>query len=166
MSFQITGLDAAPFRRFYGLSDDELQSLGVKRLIADTSPGFPDRVELRDVEQGEALLLLNYLHQPADTPYRASHAIFVREWAETPYRAQDEMPDVLRIRPISLRAFDASGDMVDADLMAETTSSQRSNACSPILTPPTSMRITPSAAATRRGSIGREAGAALRLCAA
>jgi hypothetical protein len=68
MSFQITGLDAAPFRRFYGLSDDELQSLGVKRLIADTSPGFPDRVELRDVEQGEALLLLNYLHQPADTP--------------------------------------------------------------------------------------------------
>ena len=118
MSFQITGLDAAPFRRFYGLSDDELQSFGVKRLIADTSPGFPDRIELRDVEQGEALLLLNYLHQPADTPYRASHAIFVREWAETPYRAVDEIPDVLRIRPISLRAFDDTGDMVDADLIS------------------------------------------------
>jgi hypothetical protein len=68
MSFQITGLDAAPFRRFYGLSDEELQSFGVKRFIADKNPGFPDRVELRDVEQGEALLLLNYLHQPADTP--------------------------------------------------------------------------------------------------
>jgi hypothetical protein len=106
MSFQITGLDAAPFRRFYGLSDEELQSLGVKRLIADKSPGFPDRIELRDVEQGEALLLLNYLHQPADTPYKASHAIFVREWAETPYRALDEIPDVLRIRAISMRAFD------------------------------------------------------------
>jgi hypothetical protein len=116
MSFQITGLDAAPFRRFYGLSDEELQSFGVKRLIADEKPGFPDRIELRDVEQGEALLLLNYLHQPADTPYKASHAIFVREWAETPYRAVDAIPDVLRIRPISLRAFDASGDMVDADL--------------------------------------------------
>ena len=114
MSFQITGLDAAPFRRFYGLSDEELQSFGVKRLIADTSPAFC--VELRDVEQGEALLLLNYLHQPADTPYRASHAIFVREWAETPYQAQDETPEVLWIRPISLRAFDASDDMVDADL--------------------------------------------------
>ena len=117
MSFQITGLDAAPFRRFYGLSDEELQSLGVKRLIADKSPGFPDRIELRDVEQGEALLLLNYLHQPADTPYKASHAIFVREWAETPYRALDEIPDVLRIRAISMRAFDASDDMVDADLI-------------------------------------------------
>ena len=62
------------------------------------------------------MLLLNYLHQPADTPYRASHAIFVREWAETPYRAVDEIPDVLRIRPISLRAFDEKGEMVDADL--------------------------------------------------
>ena len=118
MSFQITGLEAAPFRRFYGLSDEELQGLGVKRLIANSSPGFPDRVELRDVEKGEALLLLNYLHQPADTPYRASHAIFVREWAETQYRARNEIPDVLRIRPISLRAFDASGDMVDADLVS------------------------------------------------
>jgi hypothetical protein len=118
MSFQITGLDAGPFRRFYGLSDDELQSFGVKRLIADARPGFPDRIELRDVERGEALLLLNYLHQPADTPYRASHAIFVREWAETPYRAVDETPEVLWMRPISLRAFDASGDMIDADLTA------------------------------------------------
>jgi Protein of unknown function (DUF1203) len=118
MSFRITGLDAAPFRRFYGLSDEDLQRFGVKRLIADEKPGFPDRVELRDVEEGEALLLLNYLHQPADTPYKASHAIFVREWAETQYRALDEIPDVLRIRPISLRAFDASGDMVDADLVS------------------------------------------------
>jgi hypothetical protein len=118
MSFQITGLDAALFRRFYGLSDEKLQSLGVKRFIADKKPGFPDRIELRDAEQGEAVLLLNYLHQPADSPYRASHAIFVREGAETPYRAMNEIPDVLRIRPISLRAFDATGDMVDADLVS------------------------------------------------
>jgi Protein of unknown function (DUF1203) len=116
MSFRITGLDPTPFRRLYGLSDDELQSLGVKRFIADAKPGFPDRIELRDVEHGEALLLLNYLHQPADTPYRASHAIFVREWAETPYRATDETPEVLWIRPISLRAFDEKGEMIDADL--------------------------------------------------
>ena len=42
----------------------------------------------------------------------------MREWAETPYQAQDETPEVLWIRPISLRAFDASGDMVDADLIS------------------------------------------------
>lgn len=116
MSFRITGLDAAPFRRFYGLADEELQSLGVRRLIADSKPGFPDRIELRDVDEGEALLLLNYLHQPAQTPYRASHAIFVREWAETSYQAQDETPEVLWRRPISLRVFDDKGDMIDADL--------------------------------------------------
>jgi hypothetical protein len=97
---------------------EELQGFGVKRLIADSKPGFPDRIELRDVEQGEALLLLNFLHQPGDTPYKASHAIFVREWAETQYRAVGETPEVLWIRPISLRAFDTSGDMIDADLTA------------------------------------------------
>ena len=161
MSFRIMGLDAAPFRRFYGLSDEELQSFGVKRLIADSKPGFPDRIELRDVEQGEALLLLNYLHQPADTPYKASHAIFVREWAETSYRVQDETPEVLWIRPISLRAFDASGDMVDADLTGGGDLKARSSACSPIRRPPTSTHTTPSAAAMRPGSIGPEAASAV-----
>ena len=63
-------------------------------------------------------MLLNYLHQPADTPYKASHAIFVREWAETPYRAVDEIPECAAFLPISLRAFDATGDMVDADLIS------------------------------------------------
>jgi hypothetical protein len=118
MSYRVTGLDAAPFRRFYGLSDEELRSFGVRRLIADSKPGFPDRIELRDVERGEATLLLNYQHQPAETPYKASHAIFIREWAEAPYRAEDETPEVLWIRPISLRAFDDKGDMIDADLTA------------------------------------------------
>ena len=82
MSFRITGLDPAPFRRLYGLSGVELARLGVKRATADTKPGFPDRVEMRDAEPGESVLLLNYVHQPAKTPYRASHAIFVREGAE------------------------------------------------------------------------------------
>jgi hypothetical protein len=116
MSFRITGLDPTPFRRLYGLPDDELARLGAKRCLADAKPGFPDRVELRDAEPGEAVLLLNYVHQPAETPYKASHAIFVREGAETPCEAVDETPECLRIRAISLRAFDASGFMVGADL--------------------------------------------------
>jgi Protein of unknown function (DUF1203) len=116
MSFRITGLDPAPFRRLYGLPVEELARLGVKRSVADAKPGFPDRIELRDAEPGESLLLLNYVHQPADTPYKASHAIFVREGAERAYEAVDETPECLRLRALSLRAFDASGLMVDADL--------------------------------------------------
>ena len=116
MSYRVTGLDPAPFRRLYGLSDEALAAQGVRRLVADAKPGFPDRVEVRDAEPGESLLLLNYTHQPADTPYRASHAIFVREGAETPCDRVDEVPEALRARPISLRAFNTAGEMVDADL--------------------------------------------------
>jgi Protein of unknown function (DUF1203) len=116
MSFRITGLDPTPFLSLFGLADQELARLGVKRSVADAKPGFPDRVELRDAEPGESVLLLNYVHQPADTPYKASHAIFVREGAERAYEAVDETPECLRLRVLSLRAFDASGLMVDADL--------------------------------------------------
>jgi Protein of unknown function (DUF1203) len=116
MSFRIKGLDPAPFRDLSGLSDAELAERGVRRYIADASPGFPDRIEVRDAEPGESLLLLNYVHQPADTPFRASHAIFVREGAEVAYDRIDEVPKALHIRPISLRAFDARGMMIDADL--------------------------------------------------
>ena len=117
MSFRITGLSAAPFRHLYGLLDHELAAQGVKRCVADSKPGFPDRVEMRDIEPGETALLLNYTHQPAGTPYRASHAIFVREGATAVYEAVDEVPEMLRVRQLSLRAFDRDHMMVDADLI-------------------------------------------------
>lgn len=118
MSFRIVGLDPAPFRPLYGLSDGELAAHGVQRRIADVRPGFPDRVEIRDAEPGEPLLLLNYIHQPADTPYRASHAIFVREGADRAYDQVDAVPEPLRVRLISLRAFDGGHQMADADVVA------------------------------------------------
>jgi hypothetical protein len=117
MSFRITGLDPAPFAHLYGLSDEALAVHGATRYVADKAPGFPDRIEVRDLQPGETCLLVNYTHQPADTPYRASHAIFVREGAERAYEAVDEIPEVLRVRPLSLRAFDAAHMMVDADLV-------------------------------------------------
>lgn len=116
MSFLISGLDPTPFRHLYGLADEALAGYGAKRCVADASPGYPDRVEIRDAEPGETLLLLNYQHQPADTPYRASHAIFVREGATQAYRGVDVIPEAVRVRPISLRSFNAAGEMVDADL--------------------------------------------------
>lgn len=117
MSFRITGLSAEPFRPLFGLSDEELATKGVKRYVADEKPGFPDRIEVRDAEPGETLLLLNYTHQPADNPYHASHAIFVREGAETTYDKVDEVPEVLRVRPLSLRAFGSTDEMLDADVV-------------------------------------------------
>jgi Protein of unknown function (DUF1203) len=117
MSFRITGLSPEPFRHLYDLSDSELALQGVKRYIADKKPGFPDRIEMRDAEVGEKLLLLNHLCQPANTPYRATHAIFVREGAENTYDKVDEIPEVMRTRLLSLRAYDAMGMMLDADVV-------------------------------------------------
>jgi len=117
MSFRITGLDPAPFRELYGLPEAELARRGARRMMADTKPGFPDRVELRDAEPGESVLLVNFTHLAVDTPYRSSHAIFVREGAEHLVSTINEVPDSLRTRLISLRAFDAGGMMMDADVV-------------------------------------------------
>src|SRR5208337_264997 len=50
MTYRITGLDPTPFRNLFGLSDEKLGRLNVKRFVADAKPGYPDRVELRDAE--------------------------------------------------------------------------------------------------------------------
>jgi hypothetical protein len=117
MSFRITGLDPAPFRHLFGLSDDALIAQDARRYVVDEKPGFPDRIEVRDLEPGETAILVNYTHQPADTPYRASHAVFVREGAEARYDAVDSIPEVMRLRPLSLRAFDGEHMLADAELV-------------------------------------------------
>lgn len=117
MNYRITGLSPEPFRHLFGLPEEALKRHGACRYTADQTPGFPDRVELRDAEPGETLLLLNHLHLPADNPYRASHAIFILEHAGERYDKIGEIPAAMRCRPLSLRAFDASDMMVDADLV-------------------------------------------------
>jgi hypothetical protein len=105
MSFRITGLSAQPFAHLFGLSDAELAAHGALRF------------KLRDTFADETVLLVNHEHQPADTPYRSRHAIFVRERAGAAFDAVDTVPEALRRRMLSLRAFDAAGMMVDADLV-------------------------------------------------
>lgn len=117
MSFRITGLSAEPFRPLFGLSDAALAERGVLRYVADAEAHFPCRVEMRDVDPGEAVLLLNHVCQPAATPYRASHAIFVREGAETRFEGIDVVPQAMRTRLLSLRAYDAAGMMRDAEVV-------------------------------------------------
>ena len=116
MTFRITGLSPEPFRPLFGLSDEDLNHHNARRFIADGKSGFPDRVEIRDAVPGESVLLVNYEHQPARTPYRASHAVFIREGAETRYDRIGEIPPALSTRLIALRAFDADHMIVDADI--------------------------------------------------
>ena len=113
MSYIVSGLPAAPFRPLFGLTDEALAAKGVVRVTAGADGFYPCRVSLEDARPGETLLLLNYEHQSAPTPYGSRHAIFVGESARETGRFVDEMPAIFTTRRlISLRAFDEAGMMI------------------------------------------------------
>ena len=116
MSFIVTGLPVETFQPLFGLSDAELAAHGAVRRIAGETGRHPCRVTLEDAGPGESLLLVNYQHQDADTPYRSNYAIYVREAATAPSRFADDLPPVLRGRPIAVRAFDKTGMLIGAEL--------------------------------------------------
>jgi hypothetical protein len=116
-TFRITGLDPERFSHLFGKSDEELAALGARRYVVDKTPGYPDRIEMRDLEIGESAILSNYTHLETGSPYRSSHAIFVREGATSAYDAFDEIPDVLGRRLLSVRAFDRDAMMLSADVV-------------------------------------------------
>jgi len=118
VTYFIEGLPIEPFKAFFGLPEQELARHNIVRVTADAPVGYPCRVLLADAKPGETLLLVNHEYQPADTPYRGRHAIFVNERATAPAKFVDEIPPVLSVRKaISLRAFDAAGMMVDAEVV-------------------------------------------------
>lgn len=117
MSFQIHALPREPFQSLFKMSEQELNNVQATRVVVDAKPGYPCRVSLADAEVGETVILLNYQHQPADSPYQASHAIFVREHARQAFPGPGEIPDVLATRLISVRAFDERHYMVNADVV-------------------------------------------------
>lgn len=117
MSFRISGLPADLYAPLFTLSDAELALRGAVRRVADRTPGLPCRVSLADAEPGETVLLVHHEHQPAPTPYRSGHAVYVREGAAAARPGVGEVPEVLRRRLLSVRAFDAAGLMVDADVV-------------------------------------------------
>src|SRR3569832_882116 len=116
MSFRIRGLAASEFEHLTGTSEERLRALGVQRTRITSPHSAPDRISLRDAEPGECVLLLNYEHLPVASPYRSRHAIYVIEGEQRTFEAVDEVPDVMRRRMLSLRAFDEAGGMIDADL--------------------------------------------------
>lgn len=116
MAYAVTCLPAEPFAPLFAMDDEDLAARGARRVVADAPLGFPCRVSLDDAAPGETLILVNYEHQPAATPFRASHAVFVREGVE-PVATVDAMPPALRRRLLSLRAFDADHMMIAADIV-------------------------------------------------
>jgi hypothetical protein len=119
MNFRITGLPAEPFTDLFSLSDEALASRLAMRVVADRAHAYPCRISLTDAEPGQPLILLNYEHQSADSPFRSRYAIYIRE-GEQQYDEVDLVPDQLRRRLLSVRGFDKRGMLHDADVAAGT----------------------------------------------
>jgi hypothetical protein len=116
MDIRIKGLPVTDFGSLFALSTAELGQRGIERIVVQASPGYPDRITLDDAPIGESVLLMNFVHQSAATPFRASHAIYVREQAVNAFDRVNEVPPALGRRLIALRAFDQTHRMIDADI--------------------------------------------------
>jgi hypothetical protein len=116
MNFRIQGLAPDTFQDLFALSDTELEARDICRVVADEPHSAPCRVTLEDAKPGERLLLLPFDHHVASSPYQASGPIFVRENAASAFDAVSKLPPVFNGRLLSVRAYDESGMMVDADV--------------------------------------------------
>lgn len=117
MAFLVHALPAQPFRDYFSMTTHELAERRACLMTVDEHPGFPCRVSLADAELGETVLLINHEHQLALTPYRASHAIFVRQGVEQAHPEPNEIPESIASRLLSIRAFDESDFLAEADVI-------------------------------------------------
>ena len=116
MSFQLTGLPHEPFEPLFELPDAKLAEMGVVRVTANGTSGYPCRVSLVEAEAGETLLLLPYEHQPAVSPYKSSGPIYVRKGSRQRTLAAGEIPSCVSSRLISIRAYDAAHFIIEAEV--------------------------------------------------
>ncbi len=117
MNFQIVPLPIEPVTAFFALHDEQLRARGAKRYVADRQPGFPCRVSLMDATPGERVVLVPFTYQDSDSPYRASGPIFIRENAQSASVGVNDVPGLVRLRVLSVRAYDADALMIDADVV-------------------------------------------------
>jgi len=120
MDFRISGLPAEPFIPFFAMTDAELLAQGARRVVAQAGDAplmQPCRVSLRDSEPGETSILLHFPHLAMpSTPYRAAGPIFVRQGASETASFVNQVPEQQRKRLLSVRAYDADGIMLDAEV--------------------------------------------------
>ncbi len=116
MTYVIEGLDPAPFAALFACDDAALAQRNIVAVTAEDA-GYPCRISLAEAEPGDRLLLLNHIHQPAASPYRAAHAIYVTAGSQTKGAYRGVIPPILQTRTLSIRAFDSDDMIIDADLV-------------------------------------------------
>ena len=117
MSYRLRGLEPALFEKHFDLDEQALAERGMRWMRVDKPVGFPCRISLADAPVGEDVLLLPFTHQDSRSPYRASGPIFVRRGQQAAAEVVDELPSYLTLRTLSVRAYDAADEMIDADVV-------------------------------------------------
>lgn len=116
MTYRVSGLDPAQFAHHFKMNDTELARINARRVTAGADHGWPCRISLRDAQQGESLILLHHVSHDVATPFRSAYAIYVREAADSAAVFVNQTPPVFAQRVISLRGFDADGQLIAAEL--------------------------------------------------
>ena len=109
--FRVSGLPMEQFSGLFAMTDAELAARNARKLVADAKPGFLCRVSLIDAEPGERVILVPYTHHRVNGPYNSSGPIFVRENAMPAELEINELPEVVKTRLMSVRAYDADSWM-------------------------------------------------------
>ena len=158
MTYRITGLDAAPFKPLYELSDDELAQRNARRVTVTNKPGFPCRVTLEDADKGEEVILLHHVSHDVDTPYRSAYAIYVRGGASEAASFVDQVPPAFEGRPLAFRGFDSEGMLRGACWSCRVKPTPKSVSCSSVPRWRPFTPTTPPTVASRRKSRGTDHG--------
>ena len=156
MGFRISGLPFEQFEPLLGLDTAALAARGVVDLCVEEEHAWPCRVTLQDAVPGERVLLLNYRHQSADSPYASSGPIVVRRHADRTCIALNEVPDQQRRRLLSVRAYDSRHWIVAGDVTPGTGSKPCSSAISPTQAWPTCTSTMRNTGAIRPASTGHD----------
>ncbi len=114
-NFIIKPIKKSTFAEYLNQSQEQLAKVNAKWLIADSRPGYPCRVSLKEAEVGERVLLVPYKYHNVKSPYQASGPIFIRENAETAELNINEIPEILAERLLSVRAYNIESLMIHAE---------------------------------------------------
>jgi len=117
IQFLIKALAKDKFHELMLKDDEELKVSQAVWLTVDTEPGYPCRVSLSDAKIGERVLAQSFCHHNVNSPYRASGPIFVRENAQIAELDINEVPEMLRHRLLSVRAYNSGKLMIAAEVV-------------------------------------------------
>jgi hypothetical protein len=116
LDFRFVALPSNQFAHLVQKPAEELAALHSRRYLVDRD-GYFCRLTLEDAPLGETVILTNYQHQPAESPFQSAHAVYIRETAQPKFFDVNTVPRVLRAKLLSVRAFNGEHYITDAEVV-------------------------------------------------